>query len=322
MGRDNKIPLRNNAVGDFRIPIIPLIKAKKAVNNSEITFIQTLGPIGATTIFYSWMKRKKIVIYSHSIESELVPKAMKYNYLKNPVTQIAKWYMRICYNRATLIMVPSEGVYEKLTWMKIKPPKEIVNLGVDNNAFKPEKTTIRKELGISPEDIVIGYHGRISREKDLTTLLRAYVRIRRKNKNIKLLVVGEGIEKIKRKLLKTPGVIMPGSTEKVNKYLNAMDIYVLPSLTETTCLSVLEAMAVKLPIISTPVGYVQDYITEGVTGLFFNKKDSFLLTKQIELLLNNPSLRKKLGRNARALVEKKFLWKKTANKIIRVLKSV
>jgi glycosyltransferase involved in cell wall biosynthesis len=309
-------------VGDFSIPTIPFFKSGKAVKKQDMVFIQSLGPIGLITLIKAWMKRKKIVIFAHSIESELLPTAMRFAYLKNIISQIAKWYMRVCYNRATLIIVPSEGVYETLTWMRVKKPKEIINLGVDTKQFKPTKKNYRKKLGIGEKDIVIGYHGRISREKDLSTLLRAFVRIRRKDENIKLLIVGDGIEAIKRRLRNTPGVIMPGSTNDVTPYLNCMDIYVLPSLTETTCLSVLEAMAVGLPVISTPVGYVQDYITEGITGLFFHKKDSFLLTKQMELLLNNPSLRKKLGRNARAMVEKKFVWKKTSKNITEVLKRV
>jgi glycosyltransferase involved in cell wall biosynthesis len=308
-------------IGDFRMPKFSIREVYKAVKENDIIFTQTIGPIGFLSIILAWIKRKKIVCFIHSIESELVPKAMRFNYFKKIISGIVREYSKFLYNKATKLIVPSEGVYEILTWMKIKTRKEIVNLGVDTQQFKKLKTQTKKSLGLEKK-LVIGYHGRISREKDLTTLLRAYLRIRRKYDNTALLIIGSGVQQIEKKLASAPGVVMVGSTNEVNKYLNAMDIYVLPSLTETTSLSVLEAMSVNLPVISTPVGYVQDYITEGKTGLFFIKTDSFSLSKQIELLINNPSLRIKLGKNARKMVEKKFSWKHTSEQLLKFLKDV
>lgn len=320
------IPVKKSrfTFGDFRPCIIPFKTAFKQVKDSDIIFCQTIGSIGFATIIASWIQRKKLVYFTHSIEAELVPKALNLGFLNKFIANIVKFYTKRLYNRASLIIVPSEGVYETLTWMKIKSPKEVVNLGVNTEQFslsKQKREELRKKLGIEDE-IVIGYHGRLSYEKDLNTLLRAFIRLRRKHPNTRLLVVGEGIYAIRRKLEMTEGVILPGSSKNVEEFLSAMDIYVLPSLTETTCLSALEAMSCKLPVISTPVGYVQDYITEGITGTFFNKKDSFSLSKQLELLINNPALRKKLGMNARKMVEKKFRWENTSEKITNILSNL
>lgn len=316
------VPQSRIKVGDFRLPKIQLNKINQALKTADLVFNQTLGAIGFFTVILARIKRKKVISFIHSIDSELVPRAAGIVFLKRPLTTILRSITRIIYNRSEILIVPSEGVDEILSWMRVKKPKIVVNLGTNTQEFKKiNNKEIKNELGITNE-LIIGYHGRIGREKDLPTLLRAFVRIKRKYPNTKLLIIGSGINSITKRIDKTPGAIHVEATSEVNKYLSVMDIYVMPSLTETTCLSVLEAMSASLAVVSTPVGYVQDYITEGDNGIFFPKQDSFALSRQIELLINNPILRKKLGKNARRTVEKKFDWNKTAKEIAKILKNV
>jgi glycosyltransferase involved in cell wall biosynthesis len=208
-----------------------------------------------------------------------------------------------------------------LIWKDLQTPKKIINLGVDTNKFKPSNnsldvTKLRESLGIKPDNLVIGYHGRIAREKDLSTLLRAFIKLRRKHRYLKLLVVGSGIKEIEKQLEKQPGVIHVSAVSDVENYLQAMDIYCLSSLTETTSLSVLEAMSTALPVVTTSVGFVKDYISHGVNGLFFQKGDSFSLVTELELLIKSADLRKKLGNNARHTVVHSFDWDLTGMRMV------
>ena len=82
-------------------------------------------------------------------------------------------------------------------------------------------------------------------------------------------------------------IILTGSKDNVVPYLQAMDIYVLPSLTETTSISTLEAMSCGLPVVVTPVGYVKNYIHDGKNGLFFPKKNSGILARKINELIKD-----------------------------------
>ena len=128
------------------------------------------------------------------------------------------------------------------------------------------------------------------------------------------------LEELKQKL-KKEGVYLVGVQKDVVPWLQSMDIYCLTSLTETTSLSVLEAMSCGLPVIATPVGFVKDYIKERSNGLFTEKENPFLLAKKMEELILNRSLRDKLGKNARKKVEKEFDWNKTVQKIDKIMES-
>tara|TARA_Y100000031_G_C8049681_1_gene305562 strand:- start:266 stop:706 length:441 start_codon:yes stop_codon:yes gene_type:complete len=145
--------------------------------------------------------------------------------------------------------------------------------------------------------------------------------MRRKHKNVHLLVVGEGIKDVKERLSKE-GVKLVGVQKDVVPWLQAMDIYCLTSLTETTSLSVLEAMSCSLPVISTPVGFVKDYIKEGKNGMLIEKENPFLLAKKIEELFLDQLLRDRMGRNARKKVEKSFDWNTTVGKIEKIFEKM
>ncbi len=308
---------------------IPRIKKKiiaKEIKKADIVFNQTIGPIGYYTIKRCKRTKKPIVSFIHSLEWELFPKALSNNLLKKIAYPIVKRMIRKLYNGVSCLFVPSYHIAESLMWQGIYSRMEIVHLGTDIKKFFPanNRKKIKKELNLNPDSVIIGYHGRISEEKDLVTLLRAYMRLRSKykDKEINLLIVGDGLEKLKNKLKSKQGVFLAGKQDFVLPYLQAMDIYVLPSLTETTSLSTLEAMSCELPVIVTEVGFIKDYIKQGKNGLFFEKQNPFHLAKQIELLINNLSLRKELGKKARETVKEKFNWDNTSSEIERLLASM
>lgn len=321
-----KVPLSRFKVGDY---VIPKIKKKiifDTVKSSDIIFTQTIGPVGTMTILASKKFKKPIAAYIHSIEWELVPKAMKNTLLKKYSQTIVKSIARNLYNKCDLLIMPSQSISELFIWNNIRTKSTIVNLGVDTNKFKPadieQKKDIRNKLNIDEKDIIIGYHGRISREKDLITLLRAFSRLQNHYDNIKLLIVGDGLKEIKEQFSNRKNVIMVGSKNNPIPYIQIMDIYCITSLTETTCLSLLEAMSCEVAPISTEVGYIRSYIKNNYNGLFFQKQNPYHLAKQISLLINNTDLRIKIARNARLTVIEKFSWEKTTKGILDALEKL
>ena len=134
-----------------------------------------------------------------------------------------------------------------------------------------------------------------------------------------MLVVGDGLKEIKRQLAKRKGVLLAGRRDDVHNYLQAMDIYVMPSLSETTCLSLLEAMSCELPCITTKVGFIKEYVKDRKNGIFFEKQNSYALYKDIKMLLDDKKMSGKLARAARKTVVKEFDWDKTAEGIEKVL---
>lgn len=292
---------------------------RKELEDADIVFNQTIGPIGIAGIKAARSLQKPVISFIHSIDWELTTKSVKHG--KKVTNIITRMLAKHLYNRCTLLLVPTQEVEEKLVIAGIKTEKSTVFLGTDTKRFIPteDKDAAKKKIGIDPKTKVIGYCGRIGREKDIGTLYRAFRRVEKKHEDVKLLIVGEGLKEGEL-FTETRNVMHVGKQNNVIPYLQAMDVYVLPSLTETTSLSTLEAMACGIAVVATPVGYVKEYIKERYNGMLFPFGNSLVLSMKINMLLENDKLREKLGRNGRKTVEEYFTWKDTAEKIKDVLK--
>ncbi len=313
-----KIPLSRWTIGDYRAAKFAFGTIKQLALEHDIVFCQGVGPIGWAAVRGAHKKRK-LVLYTHAIEWELVPKAVQNPLLRQFLPDLMKFHVRRELAKCDLLLVPAESVSEVLLWNKIHTKREIVHLGVNTKEFVPskDKAAAKAALGLPKEKLVVGYHGRIAPEKDLKTLGRAFVRL----KNTILLIVGRGVPEIERSLQRRD-VILVGAQDNVVPYLQAMDVYAFTSLTETTSLSVLEAMSCGLPVVSTNVGYVADYIEPGVNGLLIPKQNPYALAKELEKLLASQLVRDKLGLAARKTVEREFTWDKTRKRIKEIFEGL
>ncbi|RJQ17176.1 glycosyltransferase family 1 protein [Candidatus Woesearchaeota archaeon] len=309
-------------LGDFHPAKIKYGIIKEAVRNADIVFTQTIGPIGGLAIKAAAKYKKPTAAFIHSIELELLPMALKGQFRRfaYPLVKRISSYL---YKKCKILIIPSEHVEELLHWQQIHAKTAIVHLGTDTKKFIPakDKAKAKELLNLDKTKIIIGYHGRIAREKDLSTLLRAFLRLQRSHANLQLLLVGDGVKDILEKFDR-PGVILVPAQQNVVPYLQAMDIYALTSLTETTSLSTLEAMSCGLPVIATKVGFINDYIVNQYNGFLIDKKNPYQLAKIIEALARNPEARKKIGDRARQTVADKFNWDTTANEIEKVLEKL
>lgn len=306
-------------VADISIAFPERNFVKSLVKESDIIFSQTIGPIGARVVNMARKENKKIVAYVHSVEWELFSKSIG-GIMKNIIYRGTKIYAKSFYNKCNEIMVPSEEIAEIFDWMRIMPRKEIVHLGTNSGKFCPavDKALAKTKLNLPPDKLVIGYVGRIAREKDVLTLYHAFVRIRKEYQNAVLLIIGNGLKELIDVMSKKNVIILPAQNDIV-PYYQAMDIFVQPSLTETTSLTVMEAMSCGLPIVSTKVGFIKNYIVKDVNGMFFEKQNAYSLSTKLEILITNKDLREKLGKNARETIVNHYQWEHTAQKIKKIL---
>ncbi len=317
-----RVPLFNFELGDYHPPKFSFKTIKEEVKNADLVWVQTIGPIGALAVKYGKKYKKPVIAFIHSIEWELVSESLtKTKLIKKILSFITKKIAVRLYNKCTLLIVPSKETEKSLN--KIKALKTIIYLGTDTAKFKPpeSKEEAKRKIKINPESSVVGFCGRIGREKDLKTIYRAFLRLEKKHPNLVLLIVGKGLKQEEEFFKKRKNIILTGSVNNVVPYLQAMDIYVLPSLTETSSLSTLEAMSCGLAVLSTKVGYVNKYIREKVNGMFFPKQNYFVLSLKLEWLLKNKKLREILGKNARKTIIKKSSWEMTVKKIKKALDS-
>jgi glycosyltransferase involved in cell wall biosynthesis len=110
--------------------------------------------------------------------------------------------------------------------------------------------------------------------------------------------------------------------EKLPLWINASDIFVLPSYQEGLPNVVLEAMACRKPVIATRVGGIPEIVSDGVTGILVEPLIVDQLAQAMETLLLNEDLCSKLGLAAEKLIHEHFTWEKSAKNLIKVYENL
>ncbi len=296
-------------------PVLPTPRLYRKIRKSDVVFIQSLPYLGAGSVIISKILRKPIVMYFHQIGWEqLAGISGGPKWFQDLLMRFVKIQMRFFCNFLDLIMVPNEAMIDVLNEAGIRTKKETVRLGVDHEKFKPGKSK-KEKIGIDKEQIVIGFTGRISGEKNVATLVDAFEKL--DVDNCKLLLVGDGEEA--HKYSQQKNVIVTGFVDNIVPYYQSMDIFVMPSLTETTGLSTIEAMSCGLPVITTPVGIALTAISDGYNALLFSKHDVDVLADHIKDLIDDKKKRKELGKNARDTIVEGYTWSHTVEKIKKIL---
>jgi len=163
-------------------------------------------------------------------------------------------------------------------------------------------------LGMTePEKCVtIGYVGRLAPEKKPVMLVKAFRDILKSRYEIrtKLLIIGDGpmrnsLEKIVNEYELSKHVIFTGFVPGAYRLLNAIDIYVLPSLSEGSPLSLIEAMAAGKAIVASDIPAIREIVEDGKEALLFDPYRPEQLKEAILKLYHNPELRMELGENAK-----------------------
>lgn len=201
---------------------------------------------------------------------------------------------------------------------------------VIHNAFYEKKFKLspntrelkRKQLGILPDEVLIGSVGRLTRIKGQKYLLYAVREIKkiREDIKIKILLVGEGDMKNQLLLLAnelgiSKNTIFMGKTKSVPELMQAMDIFVHPALWEPFGISIIEAMYSGLPVVASNVGGITEIIQDGVNGILVESQNPGSIARALLALIDNPEKTKKIARNGRENVISKYSGKKYAEKI-------
>lgn len=191
------------------------------------------------------------------------------------------------------------------------PPQRRVSIpnGVDTVHFAPlpEHGRINRRATLDlPRAPVVIFTGRLAPEKRLHDLLAIWPAVRAQNEGALLLLVGSGDHRAALEEVAGEGVRFVGSLLDVAPYLQAADLFVLPSAAEGLSNSLLEAMSTGLPCIATAVGGAPELIDHGRDGWLVPPGDPDLLQQAILTLLSDAELRESMGRQARQLVESRY----------------
>jgi glycosyltransferase involved in cell wall biosynthesis len=213
---------------------------------------------------------------------------------------------RFLYRKCSKIVTVSEHVRQVLIKDGIAPGAiETIYTGIDNHQFtpRPPVKTVARDLEITEDELVVGCVSSLHVRKGIQEILEAFKLLRESmpETKIRCLLVGKKWQRwsdVAAELGIEEDVIFTGFRRDVANLLSILDVYVLPSRDEALGTSILEAMAMGLPVVASNVGGIPEAL-RNEAGVIVSPKDPVGLAKAMKTLLEDHHRRTKLGENAR-----------------------
>ncbi|GAB6056784.1 hypothetical protein JCM15415_21000 [Methanobacterium movens] len=318
----------------YLIPFLALIKLAIEVKkiNPDILHLQggNLSPYLLYSLFFSNIS-SIITIHGYSSKEVLVHRKVKLNSLKFKLVSfledytLRKFDIFIAVGSKLKKWIENSG---KLPESKVYFIQNGVNLNIFN--YKIDKKFCRKKLNISDDNYVIFHAKSFVQNNGQVYLIKAFSQTLKKIPDAKLFLAGEGPTKnglidYCKDLGISNNVQFLGniSHKKISQLLAACDVVVIPSvnindLEETSGILVLEAMAMKKPVIASNIGGFRDNIINGKTGILIPDKDTDAIMDNLLLLYNNHTIYQNITENAYDFVKTHRKWSKIANETMKV----
>ena len=218
------------------------------------------------------------------------------------------------------VVVPSRWLAELTRYSLLGRKKvHLVYNGVDLNRFRPAgdgEAGLREGGG----PVLLFVAGPNDPTKGLAELLQAFNLLRNKLPTLRLRVVGEpppGTGELS-------GVEVAGRVprERMPEEYRRCDLFVLPTLADNTPVTLMEAMASGLPVVATRVGGIPELVSEGTTGNLVDRGDVGSLVAAVERLVTDTPLRRRMGRQARAVAEARFGKERMVSDLERIYENM
>jgi glycosyltransferase involved in cell wall biosynthesis len=226
---------------------------------------------------------------------------------------------RLAAGCAHVVLCNSESVRAEALALRIAPEGKLRVLGqgssngVDVERFAPGLSDVRERLGLPREAPVVGFAGRLTRDKGVPELIEAFDTILKAEPKAHLLLVGwfdaseDALDAgLRRRIEEHPRIHCTGFVADTAPYYRAMDLMVLPTWREGFPNVVLEAAATGLAVITTLCTGSRDSVVPEVTGLLIPPGSPEAISEAVLKLLRDPERRNRMGQAARAWVAEHF----------------
>ena len=289
-----------------------------------------LGMVGA------WLCRVPIRIYHIHGLPYLTASGLK--------RLLLRWSEKVACRLAHAVLCVSYSIRQIAVDERLCPASKIKVLaagsiqGVDaDGRFNPnrfteqEKQGLRSRLGLPEQAVVIGFVGRIVRDKGMIELAEAWRRLREDYSQAHLLLVGDYEEQdpvpdeVRNLLNNDPRVHITGWLTDTAPYYAVMHLLVLPSYREGFPNTPLEAAAMELPVVATDIPGTRDAVVDGETGTLVPPYDAEALARAIRRYLNDPDLRRAHGKAGRQRVlqhfQQEIVWQALYEEYVSLLRA-
>lgn len=305
------IPLRST--GEFSLHQFQDLLRGSRKHNADIFHVHTAhGLISAALVRY-WSERRIKVVCSRRTDFHLRTHFLnlsvrKYIWAADKILAVSNTIKNVLVSDG----IPNDRI-------------ETVYSGIDSSAFNPAEDgePVRTELGIDTDCVTVSMVAALVPHKDPLTFLRAAERLAERFPRVCFLLVGAGElwDELRNALsgsLLKDRFVMTGFRNDIHRILAATDIFCMSSKTEGLCTSILDAMAMAIPVVATRAGGIPEVVADGVTGHLVPVQDPAALAEKIALLIGDPEGRRIMGDAARKRVMDVFDVRETVRKTAAV----
>lgn len=308
-----RIPGIPTGIYDYRLTGIYPIRAINTIKKWNLDVIHTHTEFGIGTFARIIAKQLNIPLVHtyHTMYEDYVHYITKGYFndtSKKIVEHLTKFY---CDKTAKELIVPTKKAYDLfIEKYKVDKNIHIIPTGIEIEKFYKENINqnklnkIKEKLNLKNEDFIILYVGRLGKEKNVDFIIENQEYFTKINKNIKLLIVGDGpdLETYKtktKKLKQEKNIIFTGKVpyNDIQYYYNLGNIFVSASTTETQGLTIIEAMSARLPVVCIDDESFRKTVVNDLNGYLFKNKKEY--RNYIEELIKNKTKLKKLGEQAK-----------------------
>jgi glycosyltransferase involved in cell wall biosynthesis len=281
------------------LPAGGLLRGCWTQHRPDVVYVATEGPLGWSAVRTA--QRLGIPVFSgfhtnfHSYSR---------HYHAGWLQPLIFRYLCRFHNRTRGTLVPSFELYDRLQAMGLKNVS-VLGRGVDSQLFTPERrcTELRDKWGVSDNELVVLYVGRVAPEKNLGLAIAAYRAMQRCSSSMKFVIVGDGPLRVTLQKEHSDLLFCGVHTgEQLARHYASADVFLFPSETETFGNVTLEAMASGLVVVAYNYAAAQMHITHGETGVLVPYGESKAFIDAAARLARAPQSLQKLRQQARAYV--------------------
>jgi len=275
-----------------------------SLNRPDLVYVVTEGPLGWSALTAAVKLRIPVCSDFHT-NFHSYSKHYGIGWLRKPVSG----YLRRFHNKTHCTLVPTASLRDGLTgqgYLNVR----LAGRGVDTRLFAPARRSdeLRTQWGVTGNQTVALYVGRLNAEKNLSVAINAYLAMRAAEPDARLLMVGDGPERTALQAAH-PEIIFAGvqTGEALAAHYASADVFLFPSTTETFGNVTLEALASGLAVVAYDYAAAAEHIHDGENGLLAEYDNERAFIRLATSLAGNPARIAALGSAARA-ASAQFDW--------------
>ncbi|HMI09769.1 MAG TPA: glycosyltransferase [Candidatus Saccharimonadales bacterium] len=294
-------------INNIRISVSPYLEVRKIIKDFQPDVIHVQSPlmVGLASLQVGGRNNIPLVATNHAMSENLIENMRLLLPMARPINRLLKEYARLIYRNVSYMTLPTESAIGMFgdTPEKMPMPIEAVSNGVDLRHFKPGDVSkdLYDRFKLPTDRPIVMYVGRLDAEKHISTLVKAFTRVREKH-DAHLLVVGYGNDSDRLQELARDKGIMSDTTftgfvsEEDKELLYRLGtVYCMTSPAELQCISMLEAMASGLPVVSVDAGPLKELCQDGHNGYLCEVDNDSDMADKISKILSDENRRQQMG---------------------------